>query len=138
MWVDCLIYPVILAHLFVWAEKEGNWVLHLWCCKCMLAYFMAAGHWHYARYLFWYILEFHGLLPQDSLKTVYFGHHVCRHKPGSWNSVFSDQFGEHVYLLWKSKGWSERTDFVTRSECILGTLLPYVQHGIAAYECYVG
>ncbi len=98
LWVDCLIYPVILAYLFIWGEKEGNWVLHLCCCKCMLAYFMEAGHWHYARYLFWYVLEFYGLAPQDALTTFHLGNNVCRHKPGSSNSVFSDQFGQQTYI----------------------------------------
>ncbi len=26
------------------------------------------------------------------------GHHVCRHKEGAWNAVFSDQFGEQMCI----------------------------------------
>ena len=33
------------------------------------------------------------------------GDHVCLHTNGSWNSVFSDQFGEQTYIRYgKSKG----------------------------------
>ena len=35
----------------------------------------------------------------------YMGQHVCRRNDGSWNSVFSDQFGEQTYIRHgKAKG----------------------------------
>ena len=30
LWLDCLIRPVLLMMLFVRAEREGDWSLHLW------------------------------------------------------------------------------------------------------------
>ena len=51
LWVDCLIYPVWLAHTFIRAEREGNYALHMYCLTRMVPYFFAAGHWNYARYI---------------------------------------------------------------------------------------
>ena len=50
LWVDCLIQPVLLMMLFVRAEREGDWPLHLWGVNEMLPFFFAAGHFNYARY----------------------------------------------------------------------------------------
>ncbi len=37
--------------------------------------------------------------------TFELGEHVCRHKAGVWNSVWSDQFGEQIYIRYgKAKG----------------------------------
>jgi len=43
MWIDCLIMPVVIIHMFLCAEREGDWLLHLYCVKQMLPYF-SAGH----------------------------------------------------------------------------------------------
>ncbi|KAK3880168.1 hypothetical protein Pcinc_011069 [Petrolisthes cinctipes] len=34
-WVNNLILPVFLMMIFVWAEREGDWALHLWAVKEM-------------------------------------------------------------------------------------------------------
>ena len=51
LWVDCLIIPVIILHLYIRAEPEGNWLLHMYALKRMQTYFFAAGHWNHARYI---------------------------------------------------------------------------------------
>ena len=33
LWLDCLIRPVLLMMLFVRAEREGDWSLHLWVLR---------------------------------------------------------------------------------------------------------
>ena len=48
-WIDNLIYPVFLMMMYVRAEREGEFGLHLYCCKKMIPYFFAVGHWNYAR-----------------------------------------------------------------------------------------
>ena len=98
LWVDCLVPPVYLAHLFIRAEREANYVLHMYCLTRMLPYFFAAGHWNYARYLSWHIYEFLTQLDEVALSPFYMGSHVCRHRDGTWNAVFSDQFGEQTYI----------------------------------------
>ena len=42
LWVDVLIKPVLLT-MFVRAEREGDWPLHLATYKQMLPYFFVAG-----------------------------------------------------------------------------------------------
>lgn len=44
-----------LVKLFIRAERMGDFELHLYCIKCMLPYFHAAGHLHYAKYAQYYI-----------------------------------------------------------------------------------
>ncbi|KAK3889055.1 hypothetical protein Pcinc_006931 [Petrolisthes cinctipes] len=49
-WVNNLILPVFLMMIFVRAERESDWALHLWAVKEMIPYFFASGHINYARY----------------------------------------------------------------------------------------
>lgn len=49
VWVDVLIKPVFIIHLYLRAEKEGKWALHLEAVSMMIPYFFAAGHHNYAR-----------------------------------------------------------------------------------------
>ena len=41
LWVDCFIYPVLLVHMFVRAEREGSYVLHMYCLTRMVQYLSA-------------------------------------------------------------------------------------------------
>ena len=43
LWLDNLIKPVLIMMLFVRAEREGNWHLHLYAVSEMNPYFFAAG-----------------------------------------------------------------------------------------------
>ena len=43
-----LIKPVLLIMLYVKAEREGEFALHLDVCRKMLPYFFVACHWNYA------------------------------------------------------------------------------------------
>ena len=54
-WVEDLIKPLFICLLFVRAEREGEWLLHLAAVKSMLPYFYAAGHHNYARYGLYYL-----------------------------------------------------------------------------------
>ena len=49
LWVDNLINPVLLMMVFVRAEREADWPLHLWAVAQMLPYFLASSHCNYAR-----------------------------------------------------------------------------------------
>ena len=50
-WVKNLIRPVFLMMLFIRAEREGEFLLHLYACTKMLTYFFAAGHINCTRYV---------------------------------------------------------------------------------------
>lgn len=54
LWVDCLLKPVFIMVMYVRAEREGEWQLHLVAVKQMLPYFFAAAHVNYARYGLYY------------------------------------------------------------------------------------
>ena len=41
LWADCFIKPVFIMMLYVRAEREGDWPLHLVAVKQMLPYFGA-------------------------------------------------------------------------------------------------
>ena len=97
MWVNCLITPVFLMMLCVWAEREADWHLHLYAVKEMLPYFFAAGHQNYARYGTYYLRSMERL-PDDVLMHFMKGHHVMRHKPGVWNAIWSDMFIESTHM----------------------------------------
>ena len=86
------------------AEREGDWLLHVYCLRRMVLYFFAAGHWHYARHISWYLQEI-SCLPDDAKADLMAGAFVCRHQEGVWNAVLADQFGEQTYIRYgTSKG----------------------------------
>ncbi len=82
LWVECFIKPVMIVHLYIRAECEGNLHIHLYCCEQMVSYFPAAGHWQYLIYVILYILEMRYLVPQEGRQMYLGGHHVCRHNEG--------------------------------------------------------
>ena len=57
-----------------------------------MKYFFLAGHVHYARYLTQYLQEIAS--PHAEAKVDL----VCRHHPGHWNAVSTDQFGEQTSI----------------------------------------
>lgn len=80
LWIDCLIMPVWLALLFIRAEREANWLLHLYCVKQMIPYFFVAAHWNYAKYSTWYLSEMKALLPKEAQDMFLREEHVCLHE----------------------------------------------------------
>ena len=77
-WIENLIKPVLLMMMFVKAEREGDFTLHLLCCKMMMPYFFAAKHVNYARYGICYINTMEKL-PPEVLNQFMKGEHVMRH-----------------------------------------------------------
>ena len=96
LWVDCLIRPTLIAHQFERAERDCDYLLQQHCYQQMLPYFFATGHWPYAKYVTWHVMEMQHMLPDDAKMDLLAGAHVCGHRPGTWNSVSPDQFGEHT------------------------------------------
>ena len=86
LWVDVLIKPVFIMMMFVRAEREGDWPLHLEAFEQMIPYFFASGHVHYARYSLCYLRSMEAL-PEQVLTRFMKGEHVMRHQRGMWNSI---------------------------------------------------
>ena len=38
------------------------------------------------------------MLPDDANMDLLAGAHICRHRPGTWDYVAADQFGEQTYI----------------------------------------
>ena len=83
--------------MFVRAEREGDWPLHLCALQKTLPYFFAAGQFNYRRYGLYYLRSMHRLHP-DLLKRFMAGEHVMRHQDGLWNAIWSDLFIETTYM----------------------------------------
>ena len=100
LWINCLVQPVlIMMLLFIRAEREAEWPLHLLAVKLMMPYFFAGGHLNYARYGL-YDLSLMERLPDDILVQFMKGEHVMRHQAGIWNGMWSDMFKDYFYALW--------------------------------------
>ena len=80
-WVENLVKPIFIMMLFVRAEREVDWPLHLWAVKEMIPYFFAAGHCNYARYATYYLHSMEKL-SKKVFRCFMKGEHVMRHKPG--------------------------------------------------------
>ena len=96
-WIENLIKPVLLMMMFVKAEREADFALHLFCCKMMMPYFFAAKHVNYARYGICYINTMEKL-PSEVLTQFMKGEHVMRHQKGIWNAIWSDMMIETSYM----------------------------------------
>ena len=96
-WIENLIKPVFLTMLYIRAEREGNFALHLYSCQLMLPYFFAAGHFNYARYGVCYMLTM-SRLPPAVLEQFIKGEHVLHHRFGLWNGIWSDMMIETTYM----------------------------------------
>ncbi|MEM7297990.1 MAG: hypothetical protein AAF391_06960, partial [Bacteroidota bacterium] len=96
-WIKNLIKPVLLIMMYIRAEREGEFALHLYASKKMLPYFFAAGHRNYARDGLVY-LRMMEKLPRDVLAKFENGEHVIRLKEGLWNGIWSDMGIECTYM----------------------------------------
>ncbi|XP_038064765.1 D(1A) dopamine receptor-like [Patiria miniata] len=86
LWVENLVKPVLLMMIFVRAEREGDWPLHLWAVNEMIPYFFAAGHHNYARYGLYYLRSMERL-QGEVLEMFMKRENVMRHKKGLWNGI---------------------------------------------------
>lgn len=104
LWLDMLVKPVFIMMMFVRAEREGDFPLHVKAVKLMVVYFFAAGHIHYARYCLFYVRVIEAL-PPEVLQEFMKGDHVMRHLAGHWNGIWSDMYIETTFMLYgKARG----------------------------------
>ena len=96
-WVDNFIKPMFLIMLYIRAEREGEFALHLYACKQMLPYFFAAGHWNYARDGVAYLRAMEKL-PTSLLNSFMEGEHVIHLSKGLWNGIWTDMGIETTYM----------------------------------------
>ena len=97
LWVNNLIKPVPYMMLFMRAEREGDWSLHLHVVSKMIPYFFTAGHHNYARYGLYYLNDMKNL-PASILEKFLKEEHVTRHQKGFWNGIWTDMFIETTFM----------------------------------------
>ena len=83
--------------LFVRAEREADWPLHLWAVKEIIPYVFAAVHVRYVRYGLYYLRTMEHL-PTEVLTRFLKGGHVVHHKYGFWNEIWSDMYIETTFM----------------------------------------
>ena len=116
LWVDCFITPVFIAHLYLRTERNElvKWrlvIAPVLSEEDVMLFVMLSEQ----QQLIGTMQDIlHGIcqdmqsLANWMLKNLkrmlcfmlseLSGEHVCRHQEGTWNSVFSDQFGEQTYI----------------------------------------
>ena len=85
-WVVNFIRPVMLLLIYIRAEREEDFALHLYACCKMMPYFFPAGHTNYALYGLCYVRTMNKL-PGNILDAFMKGEHVMRHQDGLWNGI---------------------------------------------------
>ena len=73
----------------VWRARQS--------CR-MTATCMTAASFPDVRYITWHVMEMQHMLPDDAKMDLLVGARLCRHRPGIWNSLSADQFGEQTYI----------------------------------------
>ena len=96
-WIKNLIYPVFLMMMYIRAEREGEFGLHLYCCKKIIQYFYAARHWNYARDSIVYLRSIEKM-PTNLLNKFMNVEHVIRIKHGFFNGIWRDMTIETTYM----------------------------------------
>lgn len=101
-WVKNLIKPVVLILLYVRAERERQFALHLYACKEMPPYFPAAGHWNYARDGVTYVRMMRKS-PPSLLDHFIKGELVIHLHKGYWSGIRSDRSIKSTYMKFSKK-----------------------------------
>lgn len=89
--------------LFIRAQREGNWELHLYAFKRMLPLFFRYNHTNYARWGTVYINEMHQL-PNEVQKEFRAGNFVVKRSLQKFNQVDPDQSQEWLNAVGKKGG----------------------------------
>ena len=95
----------MLAHQFMRAEREYNWIQQQHCLERMMPYLIVAGLHHYARYISWHLRDMQHTqhyVKEDLLN----GAHVCCHTEGA-AALSGDQYGEQTIQNRENKPGTE-------------------------------
>ena len=115
----------MLIMMYVPAECEGNFSLHLHACCKMMPYFVVPGHVNCAQYGLCYLRTIHKLpetiykLSGIVLKQFLKGEHIVRHQDGHWNEIWTDMMIESTYIRHgKGPGGIKGTGTTTRPRSV--------------------
>lgn len=101
LWVNYL-NQIQILRLFIYAERTGDWDLHLYCIAKMIPIFHASGHLAYARSARRYLDSMKKLpeiMRQDQFqKFTGRGYFTIRRSHRFWSGNFTDQTIEQVLM----------------------------------------
>ena len=102
---------------FLYAERTGDWRLHLYCITKMIPYFHAAGHLAYAKSARLYLQQMKSLESTMSVNEhsqfTDKGYFTVRRTDRVWSGNFTDQTIEQDLMrLFKSSGGMTRVPTV--------------------------
>lgn len=108
LWVNYL-YQIQNLRLFIYAERTGDWDLHLYCVSEMVPILHAAGHLPYARSTRRYLDKMKQipdiLTPNQLRNFTVDGYFTIRRTDRYWSGNFSDQTIEQVLMrMLKAQG----------------------------------
>ena len=86
MWGDVVIKPVFLSLMYIRAEREGDWPLHLEAVEAMLPLFYAADHINYAQDGLYYLKSMKSL-PKNVRNYFMEGEHTVQHRAGVFSGI---------------------------------------------------
>src|SRR6478609_9579178 len=95
--------------MFLYAERTGDWVMHMECIRRMIPYFHAAGHMAYAKSARLYLQDMKSIqstMHEDEYKKfTKNGYFTVRRTDQFWGGNFTDQTIEQDLMrLFKSLG----------------------------------
>ena len=106
-WLQYLHYIDILK-LFIYAERSGNWAIHLSALSKMIDLFAATGHYNYAkcaRLHLQQMLELDTMYPWVHTNFLEHGYHTVRRSDRFWAGLWTDLVIEQVLMrALKSRG----------------------------------
>lgn len=119
LWISYL-KQVSILKMFLYAERTGDWKLHLQCIRRMIPYFHSAGHLAYAKSARLYLQQMESLESKMS-ETEYKqftegGYFTVRKKDRLWSGNFTDQtIEQNLMRMFKSTGGMTRGRGITES-----------------------
>ncbi|ELU05771.1 hypothetical protein CAPTEDRAFT_216916 [Capitella teleta] len=130
LWLNYM-EQVSLIKLFIYAERTGDWALHLNSIRQIIPYFHAAGHLAYAKSARIYLQQMQAL--QSTMNETEFGkftktgYFTIRRKDNLWGGIFSDQsIEQNLMRLLKTLGGITRGQGITDSSlAMLVHAFPY-------------
>jgi len=108
LWINYL-EQVSILKMFLYAERTGDWKLHLQCIRRMIPYFHAAGHLAYAKSARLYLQQMETLESKMSdTEFLHFskgGYFTVRREDRLWSGNFTDQtIEQNLMRMFKSSG----------------------------------
>ena len=91
---------VDILHLFIQAERTGDWMLHLKSLQEMLPFFAASGHKLYAKSAYIYVQQMLQLADSHPEVFAFYrsGYHVVRRSDHYWTGLSSDLVIEQTLM----------------------------------------